>query len=49
MCIYKAVVTVGTYPATLLWETFTASAAVSSSAGAAVLLPTLSDTNIRDG
>lgn len=31
----------GTYPSTLLWETFTASAAISSSTGAAVLLPTL--------
>lgn len=33
-----------TYPSTLLWEAFTAPAAVSSSTGAAVLLPTLSDT-----
>lgn len=33
-----------TYPGTLLWETFTSSAAVSTSTLAAVLLPTLSDT-----
>lgn len=33
-----------TYPSTLLWETFTAPAAVSSSTGATVLLSTLSDT-----
>lgn len=36
--------TAQTYPRTLLWETFAAPAAVSSSTGAAVLLPTLSDT-----
>lgn len=36
--------TAQTYPRTLLWETFAAPAAVSSSTGATVFLPTLSDT-----